>query len=54
MDKKFKQSVQKVHNPFTGKMMEGITYSGKELLWKRDMTPEEPDVLGQHEKNGEK
>jgi hypothetical protein len=43
-----RQKIQKVHNPYTGEMMEAKTYSGKELLWKKDM-PELPDITGEEE-----
>jgi hypothetical protein len=41
MDKGTEQIIQKVHNPFTGKMMEAKTFSGKELLWKETPASEE-------------
>jgi hypothetical protein len=52
--KKSKPLTQQVHNPLTGEMMEVKTYSGKELLWKRDMTPEETIALDHQENNEEK
>jgi hypothetical protein len=33
MENSRKQSIQKLKNPYTGEMMEGKTYSGKELFW---------------------
>jgi hypothetical protein len=48
VDKKNNQIIQKIHNPFTGKMMKAKTFSGKELFWKE--VPFEEENIKENEK----
>lgn len=45
-----KQHKQVIHNPLTGEMMEANTYSGKELFWDNERTPDDKSDVPEKEK----